>query len=193
MTVTRSMRFPGRDGKIVVLGSLAVAVVVLGAVAYLLLGKLSWAQDRLDALEPRYARLLGLREVKPRLEASLAEVGLTLARFAYPPEVDNDRVGADVQERVRRLAEAAGLSVAGSQILPVRVHAAFVQIPLKVSVDGDLEGLRKLLAGLDRETPIVLVDELQVNAATRRARRGEPSQEGRLSAQFNLSVLRLQP
>ncbi|MDD3676585.1 type II secretion system protein GspM [Thauera propionica] len=193
MSLVQLERFPGRDGRIVVGATLVALAAVLGVLAYLLAAKLAWAQDVLDAIEPRYARLLGLREVRPQLEASLAEIGTTLPRYAYPAELDLGRIGADVQERVRELAEAAGLSVAGSQILPVRAHAGFVQVPLKVTVDGTLEGLRTLLAGLDRGSPAVLVDQLQVNAGVRRARRGQPAQEERLSAQINLSVLRLQP
>ncbi|CAI06999.1 hypothetical protein ebA1609 [Aromatoleum aromaticum EbN1] len=193
MTFAVDTHFPGRDGRFVVASVLVAALAVLALVTYLLLGKLFWAQDTTASIEPRYARLLGLREVGPQVQSSLARVGADLSRYAYPATADAARIGTDMQQRIRQLAEAAGLGVAGSQILPARPHAGFTQIPLKLTVDGSLEGLRSLLAGFDRETPVILVDNLQVNASVPRVRRGQPQPQERLVGQLDLSVLHLQP
>jgi len=185
--------FPGRDGRVVVASVLVAALAMLALVTYLLLGKLFWAQETMASIEPRYARLLGLREVGPQVHASLASVGADLSRYAYPAATDAARIGTDMQQRIRQLAEAAGLGVVGSQILPARPHAGFTQLPLKLTVDGNLEGLRSLLAGFDRETPVILVDNVQLSASVPRARRGEPQSQERLVGQLDLSVLHLQP
>lgn len=184
--------FSGRDGRVVVGFSLVVLVVLLSLFASLLHQRMTWAQETLASIEPRYARLLGLGTVGARVLMGVDEISVDLARYAYPADADPQRIGTDLQQRVRALAEEAGASVVGSQILPVRTHGGFAQIPLRVTVNGDLEGIRELLLGFERETPVVLVDSLQINAAPRRARRGEPPAAERLVGQIDLSVLHLQ-
>ncbi|MCK2127783.1 type II secretion system protein GspM [Thauera aromatica] len=193
MNTFTDKHFPGRDARIVVGGSLLVLLLALAVIASFLIGRLNWAHDTLDSIEPRYARLLGLRELQPQLEAGMSEVAANLGRYAHPAAMDSARIGTDLQQRVRQIAETAGLGVVGSQILPSRTHAGFVQVPLKLTVDGNLEGLRGLLAAFEREVPIILVDKLQANATPQRQGRGQPPGEARLVVQIDLSVLHLQP
>lgn len=193
MTVNATAgRFPGRSGRVVVGLSLLLLLALLALFASLLHQRMTWAQETLASIEPRYARLLGLGTVGVHILVGVDEIGSDLARYAYPAGADTQRIGTDFQQRVRTLAEEAGASVVGSQILPVRVHGGFAQIPLKVTVNGSLDGIRELLLGFERETPVILVDNLQLNAAPRRARRGEPPAPDRLVGQIDLSVLHLQ-
>ncbi|MDY0073251.1 MAG: type II secretion system protein GspM [Thauera sp.] len=193
MSASAAVRFPGRDARVVVSLSALALLGLCVLFVWLLADKWVWANETREMIEPRHARLLGLREMRAPLGEALAEMDASLARFAYPASSDLDRLGADVQERVRRLASASGLTINGSQILAPRKHAAFVELPLKITVSGSLEGLRELLAGLDRETPLVLVDQLEVSSMQRRVRRGAaPAQQGQLAIQLSLSVLRLQ-
>lgn len=187
-----SGRFPGRNGRLVVGFSLLLFAVVLAVFASLLHQRMSWAQETLASIEPRYARLLGLGAVGVQILVGVDETSADLARYAYPATVDRQRIGADLQQRVRALAEEAGASVVGSQILPARTQGGFDQIPLKITVNGALEGIRELLLSFERETPVILVDHLQLNAAPRRARRGEAPAPVRLVGQIDLSVLHLQ-
>lgn len=193
MSVTAAgSRFSGRNGRLVVGFSLAVAVLLLGLFALQLHQRMNWAQETLASIEPRYARLLGLGMVGVHVLTGVDEINTDLARYAYSADVDAQRIGTDLQQRVRALAEEAGVSVVGSQILPARVHRGFAQIPLKVTVNGNLEGIRELLLGFEREAPVILVDDLQINAAPRRSRRGAPPAPERLVGQIDLSVLHLQ-
>ncbi len=193
MSVTAAgSRFSGRNGRLVVGFSLAVAVLLLGLFALQLHQRMNWAQETLASIEPRYARLLGLGMVGVHVLTGVDEINTDLARYAYSADVDAQRIGTDLQQRVRALAEEAGVSVVGSQILPARVHGGFAQIPLKVTVNGNLEGIRGLLLGFEREAPVILVDDLQINAAPRRSRRGAPPAPERLVGQIDLSVLHLQ-
>mgnify|MGYP003452782393 CR=1 FL=1 len=184
-------RFPGRNGRVVVGLSLLLLIVLLALFASLLQQRMTLAQEALSSIEPRYARLLGLDTVGIDIIQGVDAIGADLARYTYPADSDGQRIGTDLQQRVRRLAEEAGASVVGSQILPARVHGVFAQIPLKVTVNGSLDGIRELLLGFERETPVILVDNLQINAAPRRARRGEAAAPDRLVGQIDLSVLHL--
>lgn len=182
-----------REGRAVAITLLVLVISVTVLLGSLLMDKLVWAQETLEAIEPRYARLLGLSGVGPTLDTALQDVRGSLERRAYPSSISPERIGTDAQERIRSMAESAGLAVSGSQILPVRTHQGFVQVPLKVTVDGDLESLRKFLAAADTAMPVVLVDNLQVASVVRRARRGVAEPPQRLNVQLSLSVLRLQP
>jgi general secretion pathway protein M len=155
-------------------------------------GLLEGAEAPLAAIEPRYARLAGLKEVAPQIERGVAEIGETLARHAYPATGGTDRIGTDFQQRVRRVAESAGMGVTGSQILPVRAATGFSQIPVAVTVEGSLEGLRTMLLGLREETPSIQVDSIVIQTRARRRARVAPVDQ-HLTAQMNLSVLQLQP
>jgi len=193
MSVLSMRGLARREGSAVAITLLVLIIGVTVLVGSLLMDKLVWAQETLEAIEPRYARLLGLSGVGPSLDTALQEVRGSLERRAYPSSISPERIGTDAQERIRSMAESAGLAVSGSQILPVRAHPGFVQIPLKVTVDGDLESLRKFLAAADTAMPVVLVDSLQVASIVRRARRGAAEPPQRLNVQLSLSVLRLQP
>lgn len=186
-------RFDGRQGRAVVALSVIAVALLLSLAVSTLHQRMSWAQETLANIEPRYARLLGLGIVGPDVRDNVEQMNAELARYAYPATADAQRVGTDLQQRIRTLAESVGVSVVGSQILPLRTHQGFAQIPVKVTVNGNLEGVRGLLLGFADETPLILVDNLQINAAPQRARRGQPANEGRLVAQIDLSVLHLQP
>lgn len=186
-------RFDGRQGRAVVALSVIAVGLLLSLTASTLHQRMSWAHETLATIEPRYARLLGLGVVGPDVLDNVEQINAELLRYAYPATADAQRVGTDLQQRIRTLAESVGVSVVGSQILPVRTHQGFTQIPVKVTVNGNLEGVRGLLLGFSDETPLILVDNLQINAAPQRARRGQPANEDRLVAQVDLSVLHLQP
>ena len=187
------MSLPGGDARFVVATSAALLLAGIAIVGYVLVGLLEGAEAPLAAIEPRYARLAGLKEVAPQIERGVAEIGETLARHAYPATGGTDRIGTDLQQRVRRVAESAGMGVTGSQILPVRAATGFSQIPVAVTVEGSLEGLRTMLLGLREEPPpSIQVDSIVIQTRARRRARAAPVDQ-HLTAQMNLSVLQLQP
>lgn len=180
------------NARLVVGVSAGVVLAAIAVLAYFLLQHLFAARAALAEIEPLYARLLGLREVGPQVDAALAEVRATLARNAYPAATNPARIGTDLQQRVRRLAEAAGMSVIGSQILPERAAEGFSLIPVAATIEGNLDGLRKLLFALRGDSPAILVDSAVIQAAVRRRLQTQAA-EDRLTVQLNLSVVHLQP
>ena len=186
------MRFPGKNARLVVGGAAVLLLAGILTVAYVLVGRMLWANDTLAVIEPRYARLAGLREVRTEIETGLTQVQATLGRYAYPASMNGDRIGTDLQQRVRRVAEAAGMSVSGSQILPVRPADGFTHVPVSVSAEGTLESLRNMLAGLAAESPTIQVESIVIQSVARRRARGAPEDQ-RLAVQMNLAAIHLQP
>ncbi|MGD9945817.1 MAG: type II secretion system protein GspM [Burkholderiaceae bacterium] len=187
--------FPGRRARWVVCITLAVLAVGVALLAHEMNFRYRWGTEALAELEPRYARLEGLKSVSHDVELSLLVVSEYLARRTYPPDMPGDRVGTDFQQRMRALAESSGMSVAGSQILPAKVGSGFQAIPISARLEGTPESLRQLLVALPGEVPSVHVDSLLVQPARRIIGRGAGQQqaEQRLAVQLNLSVVQLLP
>lgn len=165
----------------------AVLLVVAAAGQYVL-GKHRWAAATLDEIEPRYARLLGLRDTSGKLEEGLNQARANLARLGHGAERDAAQVGNDLQQVARRALQAAGLSVASSQVLPPRGEAGFERIVVSLQAEGPLSGVQLALAALQAETPRPTFDSLVLQATRRVAEDGTPV----VSCSITLSVPRLQ-
>ncbi|MFZ5655059.1 MAG: type II secretion system protein GspM [Pseudomonadota bacterium] len=182
-------RFPGRPARLVAI--LCLLPVALAAGAWTAeLGARIWrmAEVRAD-IEPRYARLAGIQARGEDILAAQRAAADWLARHAYPATADSGEIGTELQQRVRRLAEAAEVRVAGSQILPAREEAGFSIITVAGTLEGETGALAAFLLALQAEEPPIVVEKLAVQAP--RARRGEASAD--VNAQVNMSVLRLAP
>lgn len=148
----------------------------------------SYHQESVD-LVPRIARLSGLIESEPRLRAANEQVSAQLAGFTFPPTADPAAAGAGMQQQIRNAFEKAGLTVAGSQILPPRVDPLFTRIQLEVTANGPLESLEAALLELPELRPLVLVDSLNIQPA--RGRRGDSTQS--VTIRLRLTSLRVLP
>lgn len=165
--------------------ALGLLVFVAGATAYVV-SKHVWAQARLAELEPRYARLVGLGESGPALDAALVERRAFLSRHAYPASQDVARAGSDALQRARETFSRAGLEVASTQVLQAKEVDGFDRIPLVLQLQGELPALQSALVVLPSPSPSLFVEGFNVQTM------GMPRADGpqRLSVQANLFVLR---
>ena len=156
-----------------------------GATTYVV-SRHGWAQDRLAEVEPRYARLVGLGESGPALDAALAERRAFLARHAYPASQDVARSDSDALQRARETFSKAGLDVTSTQILPAKEVDGFDRIPLVLQLQGELPALQSALVVLPSPSPSLFVEGFNVQTA------GVPRADApqKLSIQANLFVLR---
>jgi general secretion pathway protein M len=166
--------------------ALGILFFVGGSTAYVVTRHI-WARDRLAELEPRYARLVGLGESGPALDAALAERRAFLARHAYPVGQDVARAGSDAQQRARETFSKAGLDVSSTQVLPAKEVDGFDRIPLVLRLEGELSALQSALVVLPTPSPSLFVESFSVQTM------GMPRADGpqRLSIQANLFVLRV--
>lgn len=180
---------PGRRAQVMAL-IMFVAVLGLSALyAAELYQRYHNAQAVLQQIEPRYARLTGLLGEQERIHAALTTTQASLARYAYPASVPLDRVGAEVQQRVRALAEAAGLTVSNSQITAPREHEHFIQINFAMTVVGDAEAFVTFSARLSQQEPLVRLDQINLNAF--QLREGTAGIRPATMVQMNLSAFRI--
>lgn len=146
-------------------------------------------QEEIDKLEPRVARLKGLREYEGPLRESADAVAKQVENLVYPATADRATVAADLQANVRRVLVEAGLSVSNSQVLPVREEDAFDHIGVKLTVSGSLASLDAALAAITGYLPLLLVESLEVWPARAKRRKNEVEQQT-INASLQLLSLR---
>lgn len=153
-------RFPGVRAR----RAVGACLVVFGGLLLLygveLAWRYQWASDRLAEIEPRYARLAGLVAAEPQLAEQTAAARKALGALAYPPEQTAEKIGADLQQRIRASAEAAGLRVLSTQILPPRRQGEVEFVLLNTSLQGDGDQFRDFLVGLRGVVPAIHIETI---------------------------------
>lgn len=171
--------------------SIAAALLCLllpvGLVLVHLLDLATQADETLEAVCPRHARLAGLRDAATPVTEAAAAAEARLQRYAYPASSNADRLGTDLQQRLRAAAEAAGVAVVGSQIVAGKPQDGLDEIPVSMTLEAELGPLQQMLQALAEQAPAVYADSINIQAQRRRG-----ATENRLNVQVRFSVLRRQ-
>jgi general secretion pathway protein M len=122
-------------------------------------------QGKIDSLEPRIARLIGVKQAEVQLLASSQEVESRIHNLVYPATENPDTVSAALQKNVRGIMSGAGLVVADSRIESTRREGAFDVIGLTVSVSGGIDALNAALLEVVSYAPLLLVSDINVMLA----------------------------
>lgn len=183
-------RFPGAQARLVALMLVTLVGVLAALWAWELASRYRWAHETLDGLTPRYARLAGILEAGIFIRARGREANEGLLALAYGPDVEVPRIGTDLQQRIRRLAEEVGVRVSGSQIQPVREHDGFLVVGVTATMDGEIGEVAEFLSRIENENPPLIAEKFLVQAP-RAVRRGEIAT--RVSVQITIGALRLMP
>ena len=174
-----------RREKITLALSILVMLLPLLVLGLYISDKYASAQKELDRIEPRYARLLGLRQSVDKIDEELKSMDERMSQFVYSKDMDATQAGNDAQQRVRSVLSTAGLTVVSSQVLPTKTEQGFERITLSVRAEGELIHLQAALAVLPSLTPVVLVDDINLRVVGQQ--RAEKVQ--RLGTELKLTVL----
>ena len=166
----------------------AVALLVALLAGQFVVRKHLWGLEMLEQIEPRYARLLGLRDTAGKLDEVLKASRTALSRLGYPADRDAAQVGNDLQQVARKALQSAGLSVSSSQVLSPRSEAGFERVSVSLQGEGALSGVQVALAALQTESPRIMLDSLVLQATGKTADDGTPI----VSCRLTVAVLRLQ-
>ncbi len=157
-------------------GSTAIVVLSVFIVALSVITHFkNRAEQSLSDIEPRIARLEGLKGADQKIGQALAEQKKQLDQLVYDASGGLDRVGADLQQKTRAAMTSSGLSVQGSQVFTPKPESSssigFVDIRLNVT--GNLDKLRAGLVALSAIRPRVYVTELAIQPALRGKEEGD--------------------
>ncbi len=180
------MNFAGRRGRVLALCFLGLILGFSAFFALYLMHKTEQIDSVFSDVNARYARLLGLQQAKVAIDAGLVQATAELEKTAHVRELAGDRIGTDIQQRIRRLAEASSVDVVGSQTLPVRALPGFEQIAVSFTLEATLEGVRNILVAVGHEVPYVQIDSASLSTTNRRRDGVDPV----LNVQLTVSVLR---
>ena len=167
-------------------GAALLAALLIAGIGYVA-AKHHQAATVIEQLEPRFARLAGLRADGERLRTTERALSANLARLAYGPEGDPAQAGNSALQQLRTAMSARGLQVASSQVLAAREDGDFLRIGLNLRVEGDLPALRDVLRDMATmsNAPIIFSENTQL---TQQPAQGRPNN---IIAQLNLFVLKV--
>lgn len=154
---------------------------------------LDYASER-SRIEPRVARLQGLLEHAPVLQARSEAATARLREVAYAPAQEASALAAALQADARRIMDVVGLNVSNSQVMPTRRDENFERVAVKLTINGSLPALNDALIGIAASRPQLLVESLDafpVIAERRVGNRSVPVQS--VTAVIQLMALRQAP
>ena len=176
--------------QLLLLGALVLLVLVPVSLAGLwIYGRHQAAQEALDTLAPRYARLLGMRDQEDEIRQALVQVAEIKAKHVYPGELDATQTGNGMQQRLRTMLDAAGLSVVSSQVKPVTDDGAYERISVAMTAEGEWSAIQLALVALKDLSPTVWLDDLEISLQGSLLS-NDPKAVPKLSAQVTFSILR---
>ncbi|MGB4948696.1 MAG: type II secretion system protein GspM [Candidatus Competibacter denitrificans] len=121
-------------------------------------------QNRLEQLE----RMAASREPIQQLIATINQDRNAVVQ--YLSQATPSVAGAELQQRVKAVVEAAGGTLRSTQALPPADEGNTVKVTVSVNLTGDTETLQKILHEMEAQTPLLLVDNLDVTARENRPR-----------------------
>ncbi|WP_051236192.1 type II secretion system protein GspM [Ottowia thiooxydans] len=169
-------------------GAALLAAVLIAGVGYVV-ARHHEATRVMEQLEPRFARVAGLRASGERLRTTERALSDNFARLAYGAEGDPAQAGNAALQQLRTAMTARGLQVASSQVLPAREDGNLLRIGLNMRVEGDLPALRDFQRDMaaNTQTPIIFIENTQL------ANQPAPGRPNNIVAQLNLFVLKVRP
>lgn len=160
----------GRPGRLLALGLtiVALSVVHLAVVTPLI----EWHHERTEALTRRSALAAKMEDIAASLPGLRQQDAAAVARKTAGPlllEGDTDAMAsASLQERLQAMFAQTGVQLSSVETMPGEAAGPYRRIWLRMAFNASWPALLMLLKELHLATPVLLVDELQVQAALHR-------------------------
>lgn len=158
------------------MGILGLVVTVTAIVGVGFLASAYQLQQNKARLVPQIARLKGLVAAEQDIAKAAQVAADTLGELTYSGESKPGALANNMQQSMRELFVEASLTVSGSQVLPAITQAEFTRIRVRLSVSGEVGSLTDILIMLGDQSPIVVIDSIEVKPKRQR-RRAAKTQE----------------
>jgi Tfp pilus assembly protein PilO len=163
----------GRE-RLLLLGTAVLLAGYLGARPFLgRLGDLGPKSGRLLAEKmsviAAYRRTVG-REGALRAEAEAVAAGINAYEAALLPGKTPPLAAADLQTRLKQLADRAGLKIQSEKILAHVKRGAYLEIPVQIVATGDIRNLRDFLVAVEASPVFIGVQDVSLRVAPRQSR-----------------------
>lgn len=164
----------------------ALWVLVAGILTHIRLSD----EQKIANIDPRYARLAGLLNASGGIKQALGAQSKALSKIVYPNAQGLDRLGADLQQKLRSKAAGAGARVVGSQVVvpPPGDKVQWGYIEVNLTLNGSLAEIKNALIAISTLRPVVYPEDVQVQPVIRG--RDTNSQEVTAKLRFQAMYLR---
>jgi general secretion pathway protein M len=159
----------GRRGQALAAGLVFVALVLVWFGLIAPIG--SWYADRESLLEQRQTLLQHMRDLAATLPA-LRSVSANKpgagdqADIMMLPGASDAVAAADLQERVQKMAAAAGVSLTAVETLPAVPAGRWRRVPLRISLSASWPVLTELLRSIEQSNTRILIDDVHFHSPT---------------------------
>jgi len=175
-----------------ILATLALPTVLLLMMVTNLFAMRGQYQSEIDHLEPRIARLIGLRMQEDVLAEAASQVDSKIYSLIYPVTDDGASVAASLQKNVRDIFTGAGMTVNNSQILPAKQEEGLEHIAVKMTASGSLDALDAALAEVASYRPLLVVESMDAYPMRGASARGDRKPQ-HVTTNIQVLALRLVP
>ena len=105
----------------------------------------------------------------PALHARVAKLSVAMDSHKLTLDGASDAIAAArLQGRIEPLATGSGMTIGSTEILTSEAQGDYRRIGLRLIVSGSYESLLKLLAAVEKATPPLVVDNLQIRSLQHR-------------------------
>ncbi|MFQ5850848.1 MAG: type II secretion system protein GspM [Candidatus Binatia bacterium] len=175
-------RLSKRERTLVVL-SLLVLLLVLGQYFFIdpLLERRRWVKSQLEIQGQLFEKNLRYFSQKAQITASLKKArGKLEALERSLLSGDTPSVSASTLQRaVRDVASREGMKIVTTRVLNPEPMGPFLRIPIQVQVRGEIEQLVNLIKGIESDSQLLVVSEINIfSLVARGSRRRRPTPQG---------------
>lgn len=176
----------------VILATLALPAILVLMLVLNLFSMRGEYQSEIDFLEPRIARLIGLREQEEVLAKAAGRVDSEVFSLVYPATDDRASVAATLQKNVRDIFSATGMTITNSQMLPAEQEDGLEHITVKITATGTLDALDAALSEVASYRPLLMVESMEAYPMRGVSARGQREPQ-HVTANIQILALRLSP
>jgi hypothetical protein len=163
----------GRE-RMLLLGACALLVAYLGVRPFL--GRLAGIGPQSQQLIAEKSKVIAAYRQAVGREGSLKAESEALAAqiSAYEetllPGTTPPLAAADLQTRLKQIADRAGMKIQSEKILPHVRREAYLEIPVQIVASGDIRNLKDFLVALEASPVHISVQEVGLRAVKRQPR-----------------------
>jgi general secretion pathway protein M len=187
MNLTLAPMSPGQSRLLAVALLLLVLAAAAAAVAIPVMQLHARYQAAIDQRVDRLSREQRIISMAPELQKQMIALQrLNPGRF-YLRNTNPVLAAAEIQENAKHLIDANGGKLLSMNILPPQEEGQLVRVGVNVQLTVGLDGLEKLLYGLETATPYLFINNLSIRAINAYMPPNAPPQPLQLQVQFDLT------
>ena len=176
-------QWASRLGAILLL--LGVILLVKEGVIDPILDSVNQSREEIADAATRLSRIKAIAATKPELEAQAAKMMSDIGQSDAFMRADTEALaGAALQERLRTLTSAQGISLGAIQWAAGKTDSGLGRISVRVQITATLGPLYALLGSVESTMPLLFIDDIDVQA-TAGGDPGQAAQDGPLSVTFD--------